>query len=190
MTVSNGSPRAWKRSAWSAASSSSRCWLSAGLASTARAGAIAARGRQVGRIGALRVFHGRNATPADAIRVFGPARTLVNHGNHCKLTWPSRHLTLDYWSYGGVTGAACQSTVLQDALAGRSWRTAAGLNVGDTLARLKHLYRHAVRVGGRWALLPYPPPFGPAGTAGSPLWAVLTAGRVSRLLAFVGDAGE
>jgi hypothetical protein len=51
--------------------------------------------------------------------------------------------------------AACDDTFLQEAVAGKSWQTAAGLWVGATLSELKRMCPTARHGGDRWALLPY-----------------------------------
>lgn len=159
-------------------------------AAPAAARTVRARGHVVARIDALDVDRGRNSMPVDGQRVFGPAVTLVERRDECKLRWPVLHMTLDFVTYGGTYGPGCGDTFLQVAYLGRSWQTAAGLRVGASLATLRRIYRHARHVYGRWALLPYASPIGGPGAIGSPLRAVVRHGQVSELQAFVGDAGE
>ena len=159
------------------------------LAAPADARTVSARGTVVAHIGALDVDHGRNALPSDAEWVFGPALTLVNTRQECKLRWPGMHATFDYVTYGVASGPGCSDTYLQFAYLGKSWQTKAGLKVGASLATLRRIYRHARHAYGKWALLPYASPIGVPGV-GSPLWAVVRHGHVSELQAGVGDAGE
>lgn len=166
------------------------CGVMLCMAAPAVARTVRARGRVVASIGALDVDRGNNSMPLDARRVFGPAVTLVERRDECKLRWPGLQMTLDFVTYGGTSGPGCGDTFLQVAYLGRSWQTAAGLRVGASLATLRRIYRHARHAYGRWALLPYASPIGGPGAIGSPLWAVVRHGQVSELQAFVGDAGE
>jgi hypothetical protein len=160
----------------------------------ARAATITTNGLMVQRIGPLSVLgrHGyiRNYKPADAERVFGPARVLVEEPARCELFWERWHLTLDYENYGVRTGYGCNDTFLMSGYARGTWRTGRGLRIGSTVAMLKGLYPRARwNAHARWwSLLPY---WSPAGAYyASPISAIARNGRVIELEFDWNPAGE
>jgi hypothetical protein len=68
------------------------------------------------------------------------------------------------------------------------WRTAKGLLIGNSLARLRALYPSASRHGISWWLISRKNPFGSGRAA--VLSAYVVGGRVTRFRAVVGAAGE
>jgi hypothetical protein len=92
-------------------------------------------------VGGLVVGH---ATVAQAAARFGPsARTPDGGGMVCHLSWPAlgvRLTFLDFAQHACTKGALVDATITSRT----HWRTALGLRVGDTGARLRALYPHAV----------------------------------------------
>jgi hypothetical protein len=93
-------------------------------------------------VGGLVVGH---ATAAQAVARFGPsARTPGGGGMVCHLAWRAlgvRMTFLDFAQHACTRGALVGATITSRA----RWRTALGLRVGDTEARLRALYPRAVR---------------------------------------------
>lgn len=96
-----------------------------------------------GTIGAYRFEQPRQR----ALAVFGPPTYSVDaHGINapafeqprCRTTWRSLELVLEYTGPCASAGRARRAEVQ-----GPEWRTREGLRVGDTVTRLKRLYRGA-----------------------------------------------
>ena len=92
-------------------------------------------------VGGLRIAHG---TLAQARQRFGPPSTVRSRasGVECNANWPRIGLRLAFLDF---SGRACQDGVLMTAtITSRSaWRTAVGLRVGGSVARLRQLYPRA-----------------------------------------------
>lgn len=92
-------------------------------------------------VGGLQIGRG---TLADARVRFGSPSTARSRasGVECDVRWSRIGLKLVFLDF---PGRACQDGVLVTAsVTNRSaWRTAVGLRVGDSVARLRRLYRHA-----------------------------------------------
>ena len=92
-------------------------------------------------VGGLRVAHG---TLADARARFGPPTTVRSRasGLECDARWSGIGLKLVFLDF---SSRACQDGVLVTAtITSRgAWRTAVGLRVGDSVARLRRLYPRA-----------------------------------------------
>lgn len=92
-------------------------------------------------VGGLRVARG---TLADARARFGPPTTVRSRasGLECDARWSGIGLKLVFLDFAN---RACQDGVLVTAtITSRSaWRTAVGLRVGDSVARLRRLYPRA-----------------------------------------------
>jgi hypothetical protein len=89
-------------------------------------------------------------TPAQARARFGAPSSTRKTAQDCTLTWSALGLKIAFLAFGGTpctSGAAVQATITNRA----RWRTALGLRVGDTVARVAALYPKA-RVAGseRW----------------------------------------
>jgi hypothetical protein len=92
-------------------------------------------------VGGLRIARG---TLAQARQRFGPPSTVRSRasGVECNANWPRIGLKLTFLDF---SGRACQDGVLVTAtITSRSaWRTAVGLRVGDSVARIRQLYPRA-----------------------------------------------
>ena len=92
-------------------------------------------------VGGLRIAHG---TLAQARQRFGAPSTVRSRasGVECNANWPRIGLRLAFFDF---SGRACQDGVLVTAtITSRSaWRTAVGLRVGDSVARIRRLYPRA-----------------------------------------------
>jgi hypothetical protein len=93
------------------------------------------------------------ATAADARGRFGAPTATRSRGVSCTITWRGLGLTLGLLDFGGrgcVRGVVVTATVTNRP----SWRTAVGLRVGDSVARLERLYPrasvHAGAPAGYW----------------------------------------
>ena len=83
------------------------------------------------------------STPADVKKLFGtPSTSRVTSTRTCGQSWKGARLTVTFFTFEDkpcVRGAALAVTVT-----GRTaWRTAVGLRVGDSAARLRGLYPRA-----------------------------------------------
>ena len=83
------------------------------------------------------------STPADVKKLFGaPSTSRVTSSQSCLQSWKGARLAVTFFTFEGkpcVRGAALAVTVT-----GRTaWRTAVGLRVGDSAARLRRLYPRA-----------------------------------------------
>ena len=92
-------------------------------------------------VGGLRIAHG---TLAQARQRFGPPSTVRSRasGVECNAVWNRVGLRLAFLDF---SGRACQDGVLVTAtITSRSaWRTALGLRVGDSIARIRRLFPRA-----------------------------------------------
>lgn len=92
-------------------------------------------------VGGLRMARG---TAAQAAVRFGAPTSKRAQGQSCLIAWRSLGLAINFLSFEGqpcTKGVAVIATVTNR---GR-WRTALGLRAGDTIARLRTLFPHAVR---------------------------------------------
>ena len=83
------------------------------------------------------------STPADVKKLFGaPSTSRVTSSQSCLQSWKGARLAVTFFTFEGkpcLRGAALAVTVT-----GRTaWRTAVGLRVGDSAARLRRLYPRA-----------------------------------------------
>jgi hypothetical protein len=94
--------------------------------------------------GGLRLGRG---TVNQAIAKFGTPMRKRAQGQSRRVTWPQLGLTIDFVSFEGqpcTKGVAVVVTITSRS----RWRTALGLRVGDTVARLKTLFPNAARRSG------------------------------------------
>src|SRR5215208_3288543 len=92
-------------------------------------------------VGGLRMARG---TATQAVTRYGAPTLKRAQGQSCLVTWRPLGLAISFLSFEGqpcTKGVAVVATVTNR---GR-WRTALGLRVGDTVARLRTLFPHAVR---------------------------------------------
>ena len=83
------------------------------------------------------------STPADVRRLFGaPSTSRALSAQSCLQSWKGLRLAVHFFTFEGrpcTAGAALAVTVTGRA----AWRTAVGLRVGDSAARLRTLYPRA-----------------------------------------------
>lgn len=93
----------------------------------------------------------RNTRLQDAIRAYGRPSSCkaVGSNNHAVVSWASRGIWIDAWTYGGLPEDedGCVSPDLiyisEIRLTDRRWTTALGLHVGDPTTKLRRLYPKA-----------------------------------------------
>ena len=128
-------------------------------------------------------------TPAASVKRFGPATTTRTQPPYeCVKTWKKLGLKLSFLDLS--TGSACRTGGLVTAtITNRpQWRTALGLRVGDTVARVRTLYPRAKfrRTGNNWTgywLITRHACKEVGGSAFPGLLAQIHAGRVAALVA-------
>jgi len=110
----------------------------------------------------------RDGVVAKAIEVFGEPTDRQNAGDTCLLRWPSHGIVMNtyYLNQGNEGPDPCgpQGRHTSTTVTDRRWRTSAGLKIGDSLGRLRGLYRKAKKDGpSQWRLttrsfvgLPFP----------------------------------
>jgi hypothetical protein len=83
------------------------------------------------------------STPADVKRLFGaPTTSKARSPQDCLQSWKGARLAVTFFTFEGKPCAAGVALIVT--VTGRAaWRTAVGLRVGDTAARLRSLYPRA-----------------------------------------------
>ena len=83
------------------------------------------------------------STPADVRKLFGaPSTSRVTAPQACLQSWKGARLAVHFFTFEGKP--CTQGVALVVTVTGRAaWRTAKGLRVGDTAARLRSLYPQA-----------------------------------------------
>jgi len=83
------------------------------------------------------------STPADVKKLFGaPSTNRVTSASTCGQSWKGARLTVTFFTFEGKPCA--RGVALIVTVTGRAaWRTAVGLRVGDSAARLRSLYPKA-----------------------------------------------
>jgi hypothetical protein len=142
-------------------------------------------------IGGVRL--GRTTAPeATALFAADGARHVRRAQNSCRAAWPRIGLTIDFGTIGSDPTNPCTGgTAFVVTISNRpAWRTAVGLRVGDTAARLRSLYpaatlhlRQQDRTG-YWLVTRHACELG-GGAAYPSLMARLVRGRVSAFVASV-----
>jgi len=149
---------------------------------------------QVTHIGAMKT----NGAPTltRAIRAFGtPSRRRPSGREVCIVDWNALGLRAHFVNLGltprGKTTCSAGVGKLQTAtLRGTGFRTQRGLRVGDSTARLRELHPGARLRDRSWWLATAPDPFGERGERMAIVRANTNAGRVSRLVLWIGAAGD
>jgi len=117
--------------------------------------------------------------------LLGTPTSVRRTSTSCRARFLQLGLTVLLANFGG--GSACVFGSPQTLTAdGVGWRTNAGLAVGDPTSRIRQLDRRARFADGRWELQR-------ARLFGTPrptLWAYPKTGRVARIRAFLGGAGD
>ena len=153
-----------------------------GLAVAAVAGTLVVSGDR--SVGGVEVGRG---TLVQATAKFGAptATTTEGGGQTCHVTWRKLGLVVDFLDFSNY--ACADGGLVSATIASRShWRTARGLRVGDSVARLRVLYPHAKRhADGYWLVARHA--CAEAGASPYPgLLARIRVGRVSALLVTAG----
>jgi hypothetical protein len=81
------------------------------------------------------------------LRRFGQAPVQTTSGQRCLLTWPATGLRL---TLVARERACTQGTLFGVAMWRRSWKTRAGLGIGDGVSQLRRLYPRAIRRQSGW----------------------------------------
>jgi hypothetical protein len=100
------------------------------------------------RIGALRVGTG---TLAQARVVYGPPTHVRPRGQTCGVRWSADGLYVSFLAFGADPCASGGATYA--VAAGRRWRTDRGLRIGQSVTRLRALYRRAKPHRDGWWLI-------------------------------------
>jgi len=117
--------------------------------------------------------------------LLGAPTSVRRTSTSCRARFDQLGLTVLLANFGG--GSACVFGSPQTLTAdGAGWRTNAGLAVGDPTSRIRQLYGRARFADGRWELQRARL----FGTVTPTLWAYPKAGRVARIRAFLGGAGD
>jgi hypothetical protein len=99
-------------------------------------------------IGGLRMGRG---TVNEAIARFGAPTLKRSRPPACVMTWPALRLTISFLDFGEATPCTKGAPVAATVTSRAQWRTALGLRVGDSIARLKTLFPDAVRHTGSFS---------------------------------------
>jgi hypothetical protein len=138
--------------------------LAAALALAAASSALAASFVIQGdyRIGGYAVK--ADGSLAGAIDQFGQPTSIrrdARFREFCYVRWAGLGMRMTLYNLGGVNPCRPSAGRFSDALiTGRRWRTANGLAMRDSLARLRRLYPRATRHGAWWWLVTRRSPFG------------------------------
>lgn len=145
-------------------------------------------------LGPVRV-NARNATLANAYRVFGRPSSSSGRGTIRRVSWKKAGVSIVAATLGGCRRKACRTDELYVATArvsGPRWQTAAGLKVGDPASRIAELYPDAEPPSdgsGGIAVQEAYFPYGDGGYAPT-ITAKVRAGVVSGFVVNVGAQGE
>jgi hypothetical protein len=145
-----------------------------------------------GRVLAIGDFKpSRDPTLGAALDVFGePSSQTRVFSWGCRVSWHGLGVKILFANFGG--GSACRKDLGRSQTArayGDRWRTAKGLRVTQTLARLKSLYPSARQHGRSWWLVTALSPIGEPHRY-PVLAATVRNGRVRSFSLFIGAAGE
>jgi hypothetical protein len=131
-----------------------------------------------------------NTTSAAA--VFGPGVVLVETENLCRVSYPTDAVTISFVNLGAPGFSACDPAAGKAqimAATASGWRTDRGLAVGDSVKRLRKLYRERKLKRGVWELIGKKSFIGTSGHQ-VVLAALSSAGQVTGFKAFPRSAGE
>jgi hypothetical protein len=126
-----------------------------------------------------------------AVRALGRPSHLKNPDiPGCEATWRRLGLRIQFESFGiahGCSEGKAQSALVKGQRGRVSWRTQAGLRVGDSFAKLKRLYPDARRKQGARVIVYQDEP---AIGDGSIITAVIRRDKVASFRLWLGGAGE
>jgi hypothetical protein len=130
-----------------------------------------------------------NTTTAAA--VFGPGTVLQDSETVCIVTYPPEGVEIHFVNLGSPGLSACDPAAGKSqtlSTTGPGWHTNRGLAIGDSLGKLRKLYKQRKLRKGRYELVGRKSPYGFGRE--TVLSAVVTARRVTELTVFAGSAGE
>ena len=172
--------------------------VAAGLAAPSPADAesfvIKARGSQTGP-GVVRAIGdfkpSRDPKLSAAIRAYGQPTSRSGGGELCRVRWADIGVRSRFQNFGAVDSCQARHGLAQKAVVNgdRPWRTAKGLRLGDTIARLTRLYPRARRTSRGFRLVEGILPFGMIHRH-SVLGARVGDRRVTAFTLFIGAAGD
>jgi hypothetical protein len=177
-----------------AAAVSSVAALAATAPAEARPFVIEARGSETGP-GVVRAIGdfkpARNPRLRAAIRAYGDPSSSSGGGEICRVRWADLGVRITFQNFGGVDSCRPSGGRAQKAVVAGDdrWRTAKGLRIGNTVARLERLYPRARRTARGFRLAEGILPFG-APVRYAVLGARVADGRVRAFTLFVGAAGD
>ena len=103
-----------------------------------------------------------------AMAAFGAPSSVRRHPRFrslCSVAWSRIGLRISFYNLGGSNPCDPRGGRFGEAtMTGKRWRTAVGLRVGDSLARLRALYRDERRRGSSWWLVTRKSRFGEGGS--------------------------
>ena len=131
-----------------------------------------------------------NPTVRRAVRVFGDPTSRRGAGEACSIRWARFGLRIKFANFGGSIACGPRGLAQKAIITGdRRWRTAAGLHIGDSVARLRRLHPNAKRTPRGFRLVEGVLPFGRPVTY-AVLGARVSGGQVTAFTLFVGAAGD
>jgi hypothetical protein len=133
----------------------------------------------------------RNPRLGAAIRAYGQPTRRSGGGEICRVRWADLGVRITFQNFGGQdscrpSGGRAQKAVVDG---DTRWRTAKGLRIGNTVARLERLYPNARPTSRGFRLVEGILPFGTP-VRYAVLGARVAGGRVRAFTLFVGAAGD
>jgi hypothetical protein len=135
---------------------------------------------------------GPSPNTSAAAAVFGTGTVLKDSDDSCFVSYDSEGVTITFADFGNPGVSACDPSAGRAQLMaanGHQWRTNRGLAVGDSLKRLRKLYRERKLRHGLWELVGKRSPIGPSGHQ-AVLEGAVNNGHVIGFAAFPRSAGE
>lgn len=99
----------------------------------------------------------RDARIRQAFAVFGAPSGRREEGfDRCTLTWRSHGVTMEtFYPQGNRDPCGADAYHVSTTVKDRRWKTTAGLRIGDTISRMRTLYKRAARDStSSWTLIP------------------------------------
>jgi hypothetical protein len=131
-----------------------------------------------------------DGTLGGAIRALGAPTSRVRNRESCHTRWASLGVQILFYNLGGQD--PCSNTFgrfAQATIVGTGWRTSNGLEIGDSLTRLRQVFPHSGKHGDWYWLVIRPDQFGYGGRYGA-LRAKIQHGRVVAFVVRYQAGGE